>query len=114
MKAKKPIMKKKPTRSTNRSVTGVPLQFEQPQLAPPGKLYSSGPIPWRLLAYLLKIAPEVSKVREVRKRLMDGPRVQVEQKILDRMLLYAVRQGLRDVRIPRRHPRRKRANPTRC
>ena len=30
-------------------------QFQQLQAAPPGKLYSKGPLPWRLLAYLLKI-----------------------------------------------------------
>ncbi len=36
-------------------------QFQQLQAAPPGKLYSKGPMPWRLLAYLLKISPEISQ-----------------------------------------------------
>ncbi|NJN50062.1 MAG: hypothetical protein HC798_02020, partial [Polaribacter sp.] len=51
-------------------------QFKQLQTAPPAKLYSKGPMPWRLLAYLLKISPEVQRVRNVmRKRLMDEPRI---------------------------------------
>ncbi len=93
LKAKKALMKKKPTRSTTVKYWSA-AQFEQLQLAPPGKLYSKGPIPWRLLAYLLKIAPEVSKVREVlRKRLMDVSRVQSSEKILDRMLLTLSAKG---------------------
>src|SRR4029077_3964858 len=55
--------------------------------APAGKLYSKGTLPWRLLAYLLKVSPEVSLVRNVlRKRLMDEPRIQAQEKSLDRML----------------------------
>jgi len=51
-------------------------QFSQLQGAPPGKLFSKGPLPWRLLAYLLKLSPEVSRIRTViRKRLMDEPRI---------------------------------------
>jgi hypothetical protein len=42
---------------------------------------------WRLLAYLLQVSPEVSKVRAViRKRLMDEGRVQASEKALDQML----------------------------
>ena len=64
------------------------------QAAPPGKLYSKGPLPWRLLAYLLKISPEVSKVRTVlRKRLMDAPRLAASEKALDRMLLTLADRG---------------------
>ena len=64
------------------------------QAAPPGKLYSKGPLPWRLLAYLLKISPEVSRVRNViRKRLMDEPRIAASEKTLDRMLLTLAERG---------------------
>ena len=38
-------------------------------------------MPWRLLAYLLKIAPDISKVRTVlRKRLMDESRLLASEK----------------------------------
>ena len=53
------------------------------QAAAPGRLYSKGSLPWRLLAYLLKVSPEVSKVRNViRKRLMDEPRVKAGEKVV--------------------------------
>ena len=68
--------------------------FERLQAAPPGKLYSKGPIPWRLLAYLLKVSPEIDKVRSVvRKRLTDEARACASEKILDRMLLTLERDG---------------------
>ena len=87
MKARKALLKKKPTRSDKIQYWTEP-QFNQLQAAPPGKLYSKGPIPWRLLAYLLKLSPEVSKVRDVlRKRLMDTSRVKSNENLLDRMLL---------------------------
>ena len=64
------------------------------QAAPPGKLYSKGPLPWRLLAYLLKLSPEVSRVRTViRKRLMDEARIKSSEKNLDRMLLTLAERG---------------------
>ncbi len=93
LKAKKALKKKKPTRRDN-AVYWSESQFAQLQGAPPGKLYSKGPLPWRLLAYLLKISPEVSKVRAVlRKRLMDAPRLQASEKALDRMLLTLADRG---------------------
>jgi hypothetical protein len=64
------------------------------QGAAPGKLYSKGTIPWRLLAYLLKVSPEVERVRAVlRKRLMDDPRIRASEKQLDQMLLTLARGG---------------------
>src|SRR5262249_51281199 len=69
-------------------------QFKQLQGAPPGKLYSKGPLPWRLLAYWLKLSPEGSRVREVvRKRLMDESRIRANEKQLDRMLLTLAKGG---------------------
>ena len=87
IKARKTLKKKKPTRSEVRQYWSEG-QFRQLQAAPPGKLYSKGPLPWRLLAYLLKISPDVAKVRGVlRKRLMDEARVKASEKGLDQMLL---------------------------
>jgi superfamily II DNA/RNA helicase len=87
LKAKKALKKKKPTRSDTKVYWGEG-QFRQLQGAPPGKLYSKGPLPWRLLAYLLKLSPEVSRIRTVvRKRLMDESRIAAGEKALDAMLL---------------------------
>jgi superfamily II DNA/RNA helicase len=93
IKAKKALKKKKPSRRENAQYWSE-AQFAQLQAAPPGKLYSKGPLPWRLLAYLLKISPEISKVRGVlRKRLMDAPRLAASEKALDRMLLTLADRG---------------------
>jgi hypothetical protein len=86
LKAKKALKKKKPARSETRQYWSEG-QFKQLQAAPAGKLYSKGPLPWRLLAYLLKLSPEVAKVRAVvRKRLMDEPRIKASEKALEQML----------------------------
>jgi superfamily II DNA/RNA helicase len=93
IKAKKDLKRKKPTRRDTR-VYWNEGQFKQLQAAPPGKLYSKGPLPWRLLAYLLKISPDVSLIRSViRKRLMDEGRVKAQDAQLDRMLLTLYRAG---------------------
>jgi hypothetical protein len=93
LKAKKALKRKKPTRSETRQYWSEG-QFKQLQAAPPGKLYSKGYIPWRLLAYLLKISPEVAKVRAViRKRLMDEPRIKAGEAALERMLLTLAAGG---------------------
>jgi hypothetical protein len=86
IKAKKALKRKKPSRSDTHAYWSEG-QFKQLQSAPAGKLYSKGNLPWRLLAYLLKISPEVALVRNaLRKRLMDEPRIQAQEKNLDRML----------------------------
>jgi superfamily II DNA/RNA helicase len=93
LKAKKALKKKKPTRRDN-AVYWSQSQFDGLKGAPPGKLYSKGPLPWRLLAYLLKISPEVAKVRAViRKRLLDENRIKAGEKAMDRMLLTLARGG---------------------
>jgi superfamily II DNA/RNA helicase len=86
MKAKKSLLKKKPSRNQQRKYWGEG-DFERLKAAPPARLYSKGPLPWRLLAYLLKISPDVEKIRTVvRKRLLDLPRVEAGMKQLTRML----------------------------
>jgi superfamily II DNA/RNA helicase len=93
IKAKKDLKRKKPTRSETRTYW-TESQFKQLQAAPPGKLYSKGPLPWRLLAYLLKISPEVSLIRSViRKRLMDEARVKAQDANLDQMLITLATAG---------------------
>ena len=93
LKAKKALKKKKPSRREGVAYWSE-SQFAGLQSAPPGKLYSKGPLPWRLLAYLLKVSPEISKVRNVlRKRLMDTSRTAASEKILDRMLLTLAAHG---------------------
>ncbi|HEV3116576.1 MAG TPA: DEAD/DEAH box helicase, partial [Gemmataceae bacterium] len=87
LKAKKALKKKKPTRRDNAQYWGEG-DFKRLQAAPPGKLYSKRPLPWRLLAYLLKISPEVARLRAfVRKRFMDEPRLKSSEKALEQMLL---------------------------
>jgi superfamily II DNA/RNA helicase len=86
LKAKKALKRKKPTRGEGK-VYWSEASFKQLQAAPPGKLYSKGPLPWRLLAYLLSISPEVDRVRKVlSKRLMDEPRIRASERYLDHML----------------------------
>src|SRR5207247_10470852 len=73
LKAKKDLKRKKPTRSDTRTYWNE-AQFKQLQTAPPAKLYSKGPMPWRLFAYLLKLSHDLQRVRDVmRKRLMNEP-----------------------------------------
>jgi superfamily II DNA/RNA helicase len=93
LKAKKDLKRKKPAR--RETVTyWTEGQFERLKAAPPGKLYSKGPLPWRLLAYLLKVSPEVARIRSaIRKRLLDEPRVKAGEKQLDLMLLTLAAKG---------------------
>lgn len=86
LKARKDLKRKKPSRREGVTYWSE-AQFKQLQAAPPGKLYSKGPLPWRLLAYMLKLSPEVDRVRHlIRKRLMDEPRMLANEKSLEQML----------------------------
>ena len=93
LKAKKALLKKKPSRNNQRKYWGEG-DFERLQAAPPARLYSKGPLPWRLLAYLLKVSPDVEKIRSVvRKRLLDQPRIEAGLKQLNRMLTTLHNKG---------------------
>ena len=93
MKAKKALKKKMPTRRSNEQYWNE-AQFNKLCAAPPGNLYSRGPLPWRLLVYMLDASPEVDLVRRlVGKRLMDPGRIEAGQRELDRMLLVLWRAG---------------------
>jgi superfamily II DNA/RNA helicase len=93
MKAKKALLKKKPSRNSQKKYW-TEADFERLKNASPARLYSKGPLPWRLLAYLLKVSPDVEKIRSVvRKRLLDGPRIEAGLKQLNRMLLTLHEKG---------------------
>lgn len=93
LKAKKNLKRKKPSRRDNQLYWNE-SQFKQMQGAAPAKLYSKGPLPWRLLAYLLQVSPEVARVRTfLRKRLLDDSRIRASEKNLEQMLLTLARAG---------------------
>ncbi len=87
IKKRKELKKKMPTRRKGEQYWNQE-QFEKLIAAPPTNLRSQGQIPWRLLAYLLTISADVSRVRQaVNKRLLDGKRVVAALTELDQMLL---------------------------
>ena len=93
LKMRKALLKKKPSRNQQRKYWGEG-DFDRLKAAPPARLYSKGPLPWRLLAYLLKVSPEVEKIRSVvRKRLLDQPRIEAGMKQLTRMLVTLHEKG---------------------
>src|SRR6185369_11289818 len=78
--------KKQPTRSPNRQYWNE-AQFEKLRNAPPRELSSQGPLPWRMLAYMLQLSPDVDRVRQlVRRRLMDAKRLDQAELHLHHML----------------------------
>ena len=68
--------------------------FGKLQRARPGPLSSRGPLPWRLLVYLLSLSPEVERVRSfIRKRFLGPRRREVAREELNRMILTLWRGG---------------------
>jgi len=68
--AKKRLKKKMPKRRDNETYW-TQQQFEKLISSPPGHLGSKGQLPWRLLAYLLHLSPDVGRLLQfVRKRLL--------------------------------------------
>jgi superfamily II DNA/RNA helicase len=93
LRAKKDLKRKAPKRRETEQYW-TQAQFEKLRAAPPVNLYSRGPLPWRLLAYMLDASPEVAIVRKlVAKRLMDAKHLEAGQKALDEMLLTLWRAG---------------------
>jgi len=93
LRMKRQLKKKMPKRRTTEQYwTGQ--QFEKLCAAPPAKLSSKGPLPWRLLAFMLEASPDVELLRHlVGKRLMDSKRLQKAQEMLDGMLITLWRAG---------------------
>ncbi len=93
IKAKKRLKKKAPKRRTTEQYWSE-AQFDKLRAAPPGHLRSTGPVPWRMLAYMLEASPEVDLIRRlIGKRLLEGSRLERAQQQLDRMLLTLWRAG---------------------
>jgi superfamily II DNA/RNA helicase len=93
LKKKKDLQRKKPARNSQKKYWND-ADFERLKNAAPARLYSKGPLPWRLLAYLLKVSPDVDRIRNVvRKRLLDQPRVEAGMKQLNRMLITLHEKG---------------------
>lgn len=87
IQAKKNLNRKKPTRSPNRQYW-TDTQFAKLQITPPRDLASQGPLPWRMLAYMLQLSPDVERLRQlVHKRLMDPARLEHGERQLHAMLL---------------------------
>jgi superfamily II DNA/RNA helicase len=93
LKAKKALKRKQPHRRDNEQYWNE-AQFQKLVAAPPGKLYSRGPLPWRLLGYMLDASPEIDTIRRlVGKRLMDSAHLEAAQRDLERMLLVLHKAG---------------------
>jgi superfamily II DNA/RNA helicase len=93
LRAKKAMKRKMPTHRATEQYWNE-AQFQKLRMAPPSHLHSRGPLPWRLLAYMLEASPEIEPIRRlVGKRLMDPGRLEAGQRDLDRMLMTLWRAG---------------------
>jgi superfamily II DNA/RNA helicase len=87
LRMRKELKRKMPIRRSTEQYWTEP-QWQKLLTSPPLKLSSRGPIPWRLLAYMLDASPEVEPIRRlVGKRLMDSGHLVGAQKQLDSMLM---------------------------
>ena len=93
LKARKRLKKKMPKRREGVQYWNE-SQFQQLVVAPPADLASRGGLPWRMLAYMLDISPEVEPIRElVDKRLLKGKETERAQKQLNDQLITLWRAG---------------------
>lgn len=93
LKAKKKMKKKRPKRRETEQYWTEP-QFEKLQISLPAKLESRGPLPWRLLGFMLKQSAEVEPIRRlVGKRLLDAKGIEQGEQELSRMLISLHRGG---------------------
>lgn len=93
LRAKKNLKRKMPKRRENQQYW-TEAQFQKLRAADPARLTSRGPLPWRLLAYMLDASPDVDIIRRlVGKRLMDSNRIEAGQKELNHMLMTLWRAG---------------------
>lgn len=93
LRARKTLEKKKPKRRSTEQYWEA-SHFEKLRGAAPRKLASRGPVPWRLLAYMLEASPDVELLRQlVAKRLLEPRALEAGQKQLNRMLLTLWRAG---------------------
>ncbi|MEO1999264.1 MAG: DEAD/DEAH box helicase, partial [Planctomycetaceae bacterium] len=84
--AKKRLKKKMPSRRSNQQYWNE-KQFVQLQSAAPASLVSRGPLPWRLLAYMLTLSPDVGRLRTfARQRLLNERELEQGESQLKHML----------------------------
>lgn len=87
IRLRKELERKMPTRRPSEQYW-TQAQWDKLRAAPPLRLASRGPIPWRLLATILAASPEVEPIRRlVSRRLLEGGRQVAAQQELTRMLL---------------------------
>jgi superfamily II DNA/RNA helicase len=87
IRLRKELERKMPTRRPSEQYW-TQAQWDKLRAAPPLRLASRGPIPWRLLATMLAVSPQVEPIRRlVRRRLLEGGQVASAQQELTRMLL---------------------------
>ncbi|HVJ86412.1 MAG TPA: DEAD/DEAH box helicase, partial [Caulifigura sp.] len=87
IRARKSLEKKKPTRRSTEQYWNE-QQFQKLMTAPAAKLASRGDLPWRLLAYLLKLSPDVGRLRAfAKRRLIDPKQMEAANKRLTDMLV---------------------------
>jgi superfamily II DNA/RNA helicase len=90
---KKKLKKKMPIRRTTEQYWSEE-QFYKMKDLPPGHLTSRGIIPWRLLAHIISLDPDIEPLRKtVSRRLMGVKRLKEGQKQLDSMLTTLHRNG---------------------
>lgn len=93
LKQRKKLKKKLPKRREGVQYWSE-TQFQQLVAAPPADLASRGGLPWRMLAYMLEISPEVEPIRQlVDKRLLKGKQAERAQKQLNDQLITLWRAG---------------------
>src|SRR5262245_20990798 len=87
LRMRKDLQRKVPTRRSTEQYWSE-QQWQKLVTAPPLRLASRGPIPWRLLAYMLEASPDIEPIRRlVSKRLLDSTRLAGANKQLDQMLM---------------------------
>ncbi len=92
-KAKKSLKKKQPKRREGQQYWSQ-QQFDQLVSAPSADLASRGPLPWRLLVYMLDASPQVETIRKLIAGRLLKPKDQASaQKILNRQLITLWRGG---------------------
>ncbi|SFI14396.1 Helicase conserved C-terminal domain-containing protein [Planctomicrobium piriforme] len=93
LRAKKQLKKKMPKRRVNEQYWNQE-QFQKIITAPPAQLSSKGQLPWRLLAYLIQLSPDVSRLMTfMRKRLLPIKMLEKADERLSEMLLTMASGG---------------------
>lgn len=104
IKAKKQLKKKMPTRRAGETYWSRE-QFEKLRIAPAARLASRGPLPWRLLAYMLQQNPSVQPLRDlVAKRLQVPAEIAKSQLELNQMLVTLWTAGFLEL-VPKPQPK---------